>query len=502
MKVHPNKPLSRAAALLIAAVLLLAVLAAPASAATSPAAYSGVTPKYIFLFIGDGMSYPQVTATADYLGKLAYGDEKVSDKHLPFMEFPVNGTATTFDSTSLCPDSASTATAMSTGHKTHSGVINMDETKTTTYTTITEQLKAQLGYKVGVVSSVSIDHATPAAFYAHQPTRSNYYEIGVELVNSGFEYFGGGGFLSPTGKNKDQTDLLQLAADNGYAVLQTKEEIQNFSGDKLLAVNPVLDASMALPYSINKELAMQGLTLAEYTQKGIDVLMNDTGFFMMVEGGKIDWACHANDAAATIADVVALSDAVDVAVAFAAQHPDETLILVTGDHETGGLTIGFAATGYSTYFDKISAQTISYDEFDKTVAELKSSSASFETAMAAVKANYGLLLPTDEGAEANPGMTLTAYEVDRLRQAYGTILQSKSTSDFSEAENVLYGTYNPFSVTVTHILNNKAGLAFTSYSHTGLPVPVFAQGTGEEVFEGYYDDTDIYNRLQLLTGVK
>ena len=155
-------------------------------------------PKYIFLFIGDGMSYPQVQSAAYYLGTMG-NNGGVETEKLSFMNFPVNGSAQTFDSTSFCPDSASTATSISTGNKTYSGVINMDTSKTVAYETITEKLKEQLSYKIGVLTSVNLNHATPAAFYAHQASRSNYYEIGQELIASGFDYFAGGGLLTPTG---------------------------------------------------------------------------------------------------------------------------------------------------------------------------------------------------------------------------------------------------------------------------------------------------------------
>ena len=101
---------------------------------------------------------------------------------LEFLEFPVAGSAQTYDSTSFCPDSASTATSLSTGHKTYSGTINMNENATESYETITEKLYKQLGYKIGIVSSVNLNHATPAAFYCHQESRSNYYDIGLELI--------------------------------------------------------------------------------------------------------------------------------------------------------------------------------------------------------------------------------------------------------------------------------------------------------------------------------
>lgn len=170
-------------------------------------------PKYVFLFIGDGMSYPQIQSTSDFLGALNDADYWQAEpslddnggatldgpEYLNFMNFEAAGSAVTYDSNSFCPDSASTATSLSTGHKTYSGTINMDETGTTPYETIAEKVHDQLGMSVGIISSVNLNHATPAAFYAHQASRNDYYEIGLELVESGFEYFSGGGLLKPTG---------------------------------------------------------------------------------------------------------------------------------------------------------------------------------------------------------------------------------------------------------------------------------------------------------------
>lgn len=173
-------------------------------------AWAGKTPKYIFLFIGDGMTYPQFTAASSYLGAVKTENKVVEAENLAFMDFPVVGNVTTFDASSFCPDSASTATSISTGYKTLSGVINMDTSKTLAYETVAEKLKKQLGYKVGIVSSVPINHATPAAFYAHQPSRNNYYEIGQELVNSNFDYFGGGDLLQVTGKDNDKKACMTL----------------------------------------------------------------------------------------------------------------------------------------------------------------------------------------------------------------------------------------------------------------------------------------------------
>ena len=200
-------------------------------------------PKYVFLFIGDGMSYPQIQSAADYLGALTDEDYFAAEpslddnggaildgpEYLNFMNFEAAGSAVTYDSNSFAPDSASTATSISTGHKTYSGTINMSEDFTTAYETITEKVHEQLGMKVGIISSVNINHATPAAFYAHQASRSSYYEIGLELIESGFEYFAGGGLLKPTGSDKDKESLYDLAAKAGYTLVQTQSEAEKLS---------------------------------------------------------------------------------------------------------------------------------------------------------------------------------------------------------------------------------------------------------------------------------
>ena len=461
-------------------------------------------PKYIFLFIGDGMSYPQVQSASYYLGAAA-SNGGVETKELSFMNFPVVGSAQTFDSTSFCPDSASTATSISTGNKTYSGVINMDTSKTIKFETISEKLKEQLGYKIGVLTSVNLNHATPAAFYAHQASRKNYYEIGQEMIASGFDYFAGGGLLDPTGKGKDLPNLYDVAKEAGYTVTTTQSEIATVTKDtgKVIAIDENLADGDAMSY--NMDLQNGQWNLADYVEKGIEVLDNEKGFFMMVEGGKVDWACHANDAAASINDTLALDAAVQEAYKFYEKHPSETLILVTGDHETGGLTIGFAGTNYDTYLKNLENQTISYAKFDSDyVKAYKENKTPFSQVLVDIKNNFGLVTADDAAAAADPTLVLTDYEVEKLKTAYERTLEvgTSSQSKMTQEEYVLYGTYEPLTVTITHILNNKSGIAFTSYSHTGLPVPVFAIGNGSSLFEGYYDNTDIFKKLASLTGVK
>ena len=497
------------------AICALLCLVLTLSMVVCGSAEAAEAPKYVFLFIGDGMSYPQFQAAADYLGALEDEDyEKAlpSTKYdtregavldgpvaLNFMDFQVAGSAVTFDSCSFAPDSASTATSIATGKKTYSGMINVDESGAEAYETIAEKLHSQKNWKVGVISSVNLNHATPAAFYAHQASRNNYYEIGEELVASGFEYFAGGGLKKVTGNDKDKTSLYDLAEAAGYKVTFTQADAEAVTAadEKVILIDENLADSDAMAYDMDRKENQWGL--ADYVAKGIEVLDNDTGFFMMCEGGKIDWACHANDAGATVTDTLAMAEAVQVAIDFAKEHPAETLILVTGDHETGGLTIGFAGTDYDTYLDTLANQNISYAQYDtQYVSKYKENGTSFEDAMLDVEALFGLKL---EGAE-DDRLVLTDYEAQRLRTAYELIMSDYNPGDFTQEQYVLYGGYNPFSVTVTHILNNKSGVAFTSYSHTGLPVAVFADGTGAEDFGGYYDNTEIFNKLANLLDVQ
>ncbi|WP_310602025.1 alkaline phosphatase [Anaerosporobacter sp.] len=464
------------------------------------------TPKYIFFFIGDGMSFPQVQITSDYLGAIRQDASSTvlsGNKYLNFMKFETVGSAVTYDSSSFCPDSASTATSLSTGHKTYSGVINMDETKTVSYETIAEKVKSQLGYKVGIITSVNLNHATPAAYYAHQATRNNYYEIGVEMVKSGFDYFAGGELLSPNGAKNDQKNVYDLAKAAGYTVVKTQEEAAklNSKSGKAIVIGETIADGGSISYDIDRKA--EEWSLADYVRNGINVLDNDKGFFMMVEGGKIDWACHANDAGSTIKDTVALSNAVDAALSFYNKHKDETLIIVTGDHETGGLTIGFAGTNYDTFLTNLSNQKISFAKFDSTyVAKYKKENIPFESVMQDIKKNFGLRTSTDVDAAANPKLVLTTYEYNKLYDAYQKTIGKSNKTLSQQEEYVLYGTYEPLTVTITHILNNKSGINFSSYAHTGLPVPVFAKGAAADTFGGYYDNTDVYNKLASILKIK
>ncbi len=474
-------------------------------------------PKYIFYFIGDGMGMAQINSAQIYLN--ANGKKNGQFQPLSFTGFPAQGMKSTYAADSFIPDSASAGTAMATGVKTSDGVIGMDVTKTKALKSVAKMAK-ESGMKVGIVTSVSIDHATPAVFYANTPSRSQYYDIGLQLTKSNFDYFGGGGFVQPKGAKEDQTDLYELAQTAGYKVVKTATDFKNLKkgSGKVLAVNETLDSSKAMPYEINRNVG--DLSLADYTQKGIDLLDNDKGFFMMVEGGKIDWACHANDAVSAIDDTLAFSNAVNKAYDFYLKHPTETLILVTGDHETGGMTIGYAGTKYETFFNEISTQKGSFDAFDAKFAEYKKTvkpeDAKLSDVMGLIESYYGLK-PLSEAetksleAEAKAGSKEAAQKLNRaldtqemkaLEVAFKLAMADKKQRPTDKETYLLYGGYEPLSMALTHIMNATAGIGFTTYSHTGTAIPVFSIGLGSEAFKGYYDDTDTFNKLVNLMGVK
>ncbi len=473
-----------------------------AAAAQTEEAVSQALPKYVFLFIGDGMSHVQVNAAQVYNGNNTEG--AVTPGPLNFTQFPVAGVATTYDSTSFCPDSASTATAVSCGVKTHSGVIGLEMDKTTAPTSITELLKAD-GKKIGIVSSVTINHATPAAFYAHVASRNDYYDIAMQMANSDFDYFGGGSINQAYGPTKNRLSAYSILTNHGYTVANTKEEIEALDSNsgKVFAQSPELQDSGAMPYTV--DVKSGDLTLADFVRKGIDVLDNENGFFMMCESGKIDWACHANDALSTINDTLGFESAVQIAVDFMNKHPEETLILVTGDHETGGMTIGYAATGYDTAFSILNKQKMSYVAFDELIGDMKEQNPNLELSdvMPVIKENFGLIAPSDTDAaiEANAPYVMTDYEFAKLEAGFAESMKPKEERTATDEAALLYGTYDPMSVTLTHILNNKAGIGWTSYSHTGTPVPVYATGAGAELFGGSYDNTDMFKKLVAVCGL-
>lgn len=446
--------------------------------------------KYVFLFIGDGMGIQQINAAQAY--KMAL-DSSIGNVNLSFTQFPATGFVTTFAGTRYITCSAAAGTAIATGTKTSIGTIGLNSNHTDSLFSVVYNLN-NAGFQVGIITSVSIDHATPAAFYAHQSDRDMYHEIGYDLINSNFRFFASGGLKDTLGKKskKPLGNIIELGKQKGiYFTSNISVSEQNLSKYKTIvysAPNPA--PSKTLQYAIDAEPA--DISLAQLTQMGIEVLNNPKGFFMMVEGGKIDWACHDNDAATTIQEVYKFSDAVQKAVDFYNMHPNETLIIVTADHETGGMSLGTREHGYESNIALLKNQKVSQEKFDfllKNLVNEKNGKPSFNEVLSLIQHNIGL---------GKKGLELTSAETSKLKDAYNFKF---NTQVKPENGNEDYSNYYTISNQAIAILNKKAGIGWTSYSHTGSQVPIYAFGIGQEQFTGQFDNTQIAPKIATLMGL-
>lgn len=452
--------------------------------------YSQTKPnaKYVFLFIGDGMGVNQVYATEMFLNAKA-GEIKAD--RLLMNRFPVNSNMTNYSASSYVTTSCSAATAMSTGFKTNNGIIGKSPDQKIAYDNISQKAK-NAGFKVGILSSVMIDHATPAAFYAHQNSRNMYYEISMELPNYNIDYFGGGGFHYPKGEKGDQPDSYENAIKKGYTIADSLEEISKLkNGDeKIIAINPEMYPSGEFYWAIDKKET--ALSLAYFTKKGIEVIDNDKGFFMMVEGGKIDWACHGNDGVTMVHEVLAFNDAIKEAYEFYKERPDETLIIVTADHETGSM---FTGINYATHPELLKYQKISVQEFKRKMTELKNTDpeVSFNTLLGLIQADFGL-------GNSEIGLSLDDKELTLLKFAYDKQFKENKKVNV-DADYLSINDVKSIAETAAYILNKKAGLSWGSHDHSGTPVPVRVIGKGQEEFSEYFDNTDLPKIIQKVMGI-
>ena len=314
--------------------------------------------KYVFYFIGDGMGFNHVSLTEYWLG---YTQDVFDSRPLSFSAFPVLGWAVTHSESNLITDSAAAGTALSTGSKTKNGML-----ATGPDSTALESISYKIhdaGYKVGISSTVGINHATPAAFYGHNVNRGNYYEIASEIPASEFEFFAGGGAIESTGDDEDRVSVYEAIEKGGYVIAEGMDDFasKKDGAEKMMLLQKDGRLRTELPYAI--DMKEDDMTQADLVRASIDFLYEEDGegFFVMSEGGRIDWASHGNDTKAVILETLSLSDAVAEAVRFYNEHPDETLIVVTADHETGGLTLSWEK-GYNLYFDKLEEISCSKDK--------------------------------------------------------------------------------------------------------------------------------------------
>lgn len=293
--------------------------------------------KYVFFFIGDGMGPGQVYAAETYLASLE--GELGGTGRLTFTRFPYTGMLSTYSANRNITCSSAAGTALATGHKTDNGVLG-ELPDGTRLRSIAYDLREE-GYQIGIMSNGPINHATPASFYANAKSRKDYYDISLQIPGSGFDFFAGDGFLDFNGKAEDQEDIDSVLEAGGYTVSYGLEEYEaEKAAEKLILCQADNRKEDSEDYVV-EHTAANDFVLADMVRTAISrFAASDEPFFIMAECGTIDWAGHNNRTMALTEKVMELDAAVAEAYEFYLEHPDETLIIVTADHETGGLALG------------------------------------------------------------------------------------------------------------------------------------------------------------------
>ena len=444
-------------------------------------------PKYIFFMIGDGMGLNQINLTEIFL---AAQEDRNTVFPLRFSTFPYATFATSYSLSHGVTDSAAGGTALAVGRKTRNGVLAMDSAARIPYTSIAYAAKAA-GMKVGITTSVSIDHATPASFYAHQPNRDSYYEIGQDLIKSGFDFFAGSGFLKPnTSANGEAVpSLFPQLEKAGYQLAYGLEEYHKLAdpAKKTILMNKKGTDAESLKFAIDQKDG--DLNLAEITDAAIKSLTakNNKGFFLMVEGGKIDWSSHANDATTTIKEVLDFNEAVKRAYAFYLQHPKETLIVVTADHETGGIIVGNGSSRLNTKI--LAHQKLSLGELSKLISDyrLSAKDASWDSVKKILADKLGLFGAVKVSPE-DEELLFKIYEKSFVAHEEAT---TKS----------LYATDERLATEAIRLLNKAGSVAWASGSHSAAYIPIFAIGAGAQEFTHKMENTDIPKKMAKTAGL-
>lgn len=427
-------------------------------------------PKYVFYFIGDGLGASQRQAAEFYLQELNSNKEK-----LLINSMEIAGINTTYSKDSLVTDSAAAGTALATGYKTNNGMISILPDGTKVKTLIEEAKENNMA--TGIISTTRLTHATPAVFASHNISRNNENEIAKEMAEFGVDFLAGGGyrhFITPNykglkSKRTDENNLVELLENNDYNVFLTENSTKDFMEFNPYEKEKVFAAFTYshLPYEVDRINNNNTPSLSEITKKGIETLEQyDDGFFMMVEAGRIDHAGHANDPKGTIMDVIEFDNSVKEAYEFYKNHKEETLIVVAGDHETGGMGLGF---GKNYFLDMAKLQDVKISVEDELQGKYNGN-----------KDEYKLYIKNNLGID-----NLTKKEEENLNRAMN-IVDNKLEEDKN-----LYGGYDPVAIETTHIMSKRANVEWTTYAHTGTSIPMSAVGVGANNFSGYKDNTQI-----------
>ncbi len=423
--------------------------------------YAYATPKNIIMVIGDGMGPAYTTAYRYYHDdpNTDLIEETVFDRHLVGMSStypaPVSGYVT---------DSAAAATALATGVKSYNGAIGVDVNKKTLTSVLTTAKK--LGKSIGVVVTSQVNHATPAGYLAHNESRQNYDQIADSYVDDGWQtdiLLGGGWkyFI------RNDRNLVEELKKSGVYYLDNYQQLEN-----LPKKQPVLGlfANKGLPWALDDKNTHR---LALMTKAAVQHLVdakNTQGFFMLIEGSQIDWGGHGNDITDAMGEMDDLAKTLEYLEDFVKKHPD-TLVIVTADHSTGGLTV--AANGKY--------------EWNPSILRTMKHSVNFIAKQLVTK------IINKRVADKLFNFSLSQEELTLLINSKKTPKQDSSHNMY--ADKHASAIQKAVLKTVIKIINTRTNTGWTSGGHTAIDVPVFAFGENKELFNGYQDNTDIAKKI-------
>ena len=446
--------------------------------------FAGNKAKYVFYFITDGTGVNTVLGAEMYNAEL---QGIIGRTPFCMSSFPIVGVSSTFSHNSGVTDSAASGSALATGVKTENGCLGLMPDLKTPVSSIAVWAK-EAGMKVGIATSVTINHATPAAFYAHQSSRSDYYVVGKDMISADFDFYAGASIakVEDARKHPGEPNLYHEMEKAGYAIAYGTKDYYSKAGKAkkmLLVQNPdclnPASGNDALPYAID---AQEGeMRIEDILKCQLDFLMrdNDKGFFLMNEiGGKVDWACHAHDAATAFAEIAAVDRCMKIAFDFYKQHPDETLIVLTADHETGGLVLADDNI-YALNLKVLQHQKRSIDGFTNVLRDLRKQTfnkVTWEQAKQTLTENFGFWKEIE----------LNEKETSRLYETWQKSFVEKADDIKNE-----YTSNEPLADEAKHIINKKALLSWSTRGHSAGLVPVYACGVGAELFATHNDNANI-----------
>lgn len=439
-------------------------------------------PKYIFLFIGDGMGINHVRGTELY--NAAVYPDMANGGELSFTRFPVRTFCNTHSASSLVTDSAAAGTALATGVKTSNQALGVDADKQPIKNL--GEIASDAGMMVGVASNVPMNHATPSVFYAHNESRRDYNSLFEQYLSSSVDFAAGSTILHRKKQGYTIDLCIEKARKAGIVVTQNSDEAARVKGRRVLLLS---DSLSRRNLRFTTDRTADDPTIVDYADAAIRYMEReaiDCGFFMMIEAGHIDYSAHDNDAVTTFEEINDLSRSVALALEFYERYPDQTLIVVTADHETGGLTLGY--TNYKMALDRLAYQRTSLESLTAKMQYMRErGKTSWEEIQTLLRRELGLW----------DRVRLREKDEEQLRQIY-------ENNFLKQGEKVvgLYTSNEKLAAAAVTILNKRAYVKWTCLNHTGAQVPLFAKGCCAEEFMQCRDNTDVAKIIKRILTTK